>query len=290
MMISVAGKSQELNCRVIINSERIQITERSIFDEMQQAFTDFLNNQKWTENEFQDKERINCNLIINLDPEQSDPASGRYGASVQILSSRPVYGSDYESVLLNFADRDWVFEYLPSQPMQFNPNSFLNNITSLLAYYAYVILAFDYDSFSDLGGDPYVQKAWQVVNNAQQSGYSGWEQFNSIRNRYWLAENLLNAQMQPIRKAYYEYHRTGLDLFQEKPDEARTSIFESIKKVQNANASRPRAILTISFLDAKASELAQIFSDGNPSQRRNAYNMLTNIDPTKNDVLKPMIE
>ncbi len=283
-------RSQELNCRVIVNADRIQITERSIFQEMETAFSDFMNNTKWTEDEFRTHERINCNLILTLDPEASDPGIGKFAASVQILSSRPVHNTSYESIVFNFADRDWVFEYVASQPLQYNDNSFINNITSLLAYYAYVILGFDYDTFSELGGDPYFQKAGRVVTNAQQTGYPGWEQFNSIRNRYWLSENVLNSQMAPIREALYEYHLQGLDIFQVNPDEARKNIFDGLKKVLNVNQARPRSILTISFMDAKTNELAQIFSEGDPAVRRNAYNLLVNIDPTKRDAFQDMIK
>lgn len=284
------GFGQELNCRVIVNAERIQSTERSIFQDMEVAFAEFMNTTKWTEDEFAQDEKINCNLVLTLLPEESDPTAGRYSATVQVLSSRPVYNSSYETILFNFADRDWTFEYLPSQPMQFNENAFLSNITSLMAYYAYIIIGYDYDTFSELGGDPYFQKAWQIVSNAQQSNYPGWEQFNSVRNRYWLAENLLNSQLEPIRKAMYEYHLKGLDIFYEKPDEARENILESLKKVLSANQVRPRSIVTISFMDAKSNELSKIFSEGELNVRRNAYNILINVDPTKREAFQEMIK
>ena len=290
MLISCALSAQELNCRVEVNAERIQSTERSIFQDMETSFAEFLNTTKWTDDEFTQEEKINCNLIITLLPEESDPQAGRYAASVQVLSSRPVYNTNYQTVLFNFADRDWSFEYVASQPLQFNENAFLSNITSLLAYYAYIIIGFDYDSFSELGGDPYFQTAWQIVTNAQQSGYPGWEQFNSVRNRYWLAENLLNSQMEPIRKAYYDYHLKGLDIFYEKPEEARKSVLDGLKKVLNANQARPRSILTITFIDAKADEINKIFSEGDLSVRRNAYNILINIDPTKREKFQSMIK
>ena len=280
---------QELNCRVIINDDRVQTNERAIFREMETAFSEFLNNQKWTADEFTAEERINCNIILTLDPEGTNAGTGNFSASVQILSSRPVYNSSYETILLNFADRDWNFEFVQSQPLQYNENSFVNNITSLLSYYAFMILGFDYDSFSELGGTQYFQKAAQVVTNSQQSGYQGWEQFNSIRNRYWLSENVMNNQFEPLRKALYEYHIKGLDIFQEKPEEGRKNIANSLKKVLNVNQARPRSIMTISFLDAKTNELAQIFSEGDPAIRRNTFNLLVNIDPTKREAFQSMI-
>ena len=281
---------QELNCRVIINAEQVQTTERSIFTDMETAFAQFMNDRKWTDDEFLPEERINCNLILTLDPNETQPGVGKFGAWVQILSSRPVFGTDYETVVFNFADRDWVFEYFQSQPLQFNDNAFLNNITSLLAFYAYVIIGMDYDTFSELGGTRYFQDANQVVINAQQSGYPGWQQFNSIRNRYWLMENLLSTTFEPVRKGYYNYHLKGLDIFLDQPDEARTNVLTGLKGLQNANKSRPSAILIVSFLDAKAEEVTQIFNEGNPAIQRQAYEILTSLDPSRSDTFKSIIE
>lgn len=283
---AISSYAQELNCRVEVNSRQIQSTERRIFDDMETAFGQFMNNQKWTDDEYELEERINCNLIITL---ESQPSIGNYTATVQVLSTRPIYGSVYESILLNFADRDWAFEYNESQPLQYNDNTFISNITSLLAYYAYLIVGFDYDSFEKMGGDPYFNKAWQVVNSAQQSGYTGWDQFNSIRNRYWFAENIINAQLKPLRESIYEYHRLGLDQFIEKPDDARKSCLDILKEIQKVNKIKPRAILTISFMDAKAKEISRIFSDGNLTVRRDAYAILQEIDPSRGEEYNKII-
>lgn len=281
--------SQELNCRVIVNAEAIQSSDPSTITEMEIAFSEFLNNTKWTSDLFKVEERINCNIIITLN-DQSDPALGKYQASVQVLSSRPIYNTNHETILLNFADRDWTFEYVSSQPIIYNENSFIDNLSSLLSYYALIIIGLDYDSFGKLRGEAYFNLAWRVVTNAQNSGYNGWDQFNSIRNRYWLVENLLNAQMKPIREASYQYHLQGLDHFLETPDEARKMISESIQKILKVNQARPRSILTISFLDAKTDELSQIFSKGDQSLRKRTYNMLVNIDATKRSDFAKMIK
>ena len=281
--------SQELNCRVIVNAEAIQSSDPSTITEMEIAFSEFLNNTKWTSDLFKVEERINCNIIITLN-DQSDPALGKYQASVQVLSSRPIYNTDHETILLNFADRDWTFEYVSSQPIIYNENSFIDNLSSLLSYYALIIIGLDYDSFGKLRGEAYFNLAWRVVTNAQNSGYNGWDQFNSIRNRYWLVENLLNAQMKPIREASYQYHLQGLDHFLETPEEARKMISESIQKILKVNQARPRSILTISFLDAKTDELSQIFSKGDQSLRKRTYNMLVNIDATKRSDFAKMIK
>ena len=287
MLSGFAAWSQELNCRVIVNAQQVETTERAIFEEMENDFAQFLNNRKWTSDEFKEEEIINCNVLITI---SEMPGIGIFKASVQILSSRPVYGTSYETVLLNFADRDWNFEFVQSQPLQFNENAFINNITSLLSYYAYLIIGYDYDSFSELGGNPYFEKAFNIVNNAQQSGYAGWQQFNSVRNRYWMIENIQNPQLEPIRKSIYNYHRLGLDILEEKKDEAEKNILSALSEIQKANRARPRSIITISFLDAKADEIIQIFSNSSLALRRQAYNLLTNIDPARTDDFKVLIE
>ncbi|MEM9897501.1 MAG: DUF4835 family protein [Bacteroidota bacterium] len=282
---SVLG--QELNCRVVVNAEQIQITERAIFTEMETEFALFLNTEKWTEDEFLEEEVINANLVINI---SEMPSIGSFQASAQVLVGRPVYGTDLQTVILNFADRDFIFNYVQSQPIRFNPNAFTDNLTSLLAYYAYIILGFDYDSFSDLGGNPHFDKAFEIVNNAQQSNFPGWQQFSNLRNRYWLIDNLRNPQLEPIRKATYTYHRLGLDLMLEEREEAEKNILAALSTVQKVNKTVPRAVVTLAFMDAKASEIASIFQESPISRRRQAYTILNNIDPSKSDQFKSLIE
>ncbi|MEP0986542.1 DUF4835 family protein [Ekhidna sp.] len=287
ILFSSIGFSQELNCRVIVNAQQIQTTERAIFTEMETEFAQFLNTTKWTNDEFQEEEVINCNLVITM---TEMPSVGVFKASVQVLSSRPVYGTGYESVIMNFADRDWDFEYVQSQPLRFNENTFTSNITSMLAYYAYMVIGFDYDTFSELGGSPHFQNAFKIVNNAQQTNYTGWQQFNSVRNRYWLVENVQNPQLEPIRKALYTYHRNGLDIMAEDREQAEKNILAALSEIQKANRARPRSILTISFMDAKSGELQQIFSESSLATRRQAYNLLSNIDPSRTDEYKALIQ
>ncbi|WP_425392463.1 DUF4835 family protein [Ekhidna sp.] len=287
VLITIYSHAQELNCRVIVNAQQIQTTERAIFTEMENEFAQFLNTTKWTNDEFQEEEVINCNIVITM---TEMPSVGVFKASVQVLSSRPVYGTSYESVIMNFADRDWDFEYVQSQPLRFNENTFTSNITSLLAYYAYMVLGFDYDTFSEMGGAPHYQKAFQIVNNAQQTNYTGWQQFNSVRNRYWLIENIQNPQLEPIRKALYTYHREGLDIMAEDREQAEKNILASLSEIQKANRARPRSILTIAFMDAKSGELIQIFKESNLATRRQAYNLLSNIDPSRTDEYKALID
>lgn len=279
---------QELNCNVVVNvGPAVETTERRIFQDMETAFYQFLNNTEWTRDVYRNQERINCNLVITI---EKMPAVGNFIASVQVQASRPIYGTDYESILLNFADRDWQFQYNESQPLQYNDNTFTNNITSILAFYVYVILGFDYDSFSNLGGTEYFESARQVVNNAQQASRKGWSQFEgNTRNRFWLAENLNNQQLTPVREAMYTYHRKGLDVFSTDQDQGRQEILASLKRLEQANQRKPNSILIIAFFDAKKDEMISIFSEGNIQVRRDAYNILSQIDPSNTDEYEVII-
>lgn len=271
-------KGQELNFTVNINAQVVQTTERAIFDEMKTAFERFLNDTKWTNDQFRNNEKIKANLLLTI---QDQPSIGQFTANAQIQVVRPVYGTTYETLLLNFADRDWEFQFTQSQPLQFNENSFTNNVTSLLAYYAYIALGIDYDSFSPLGGTSFYQTALNIVNNAQNSGAVGWGQFQNRRNRYWLIENLMsNGQYEPVRQAIYDYHLNGLDIFQSEPESARQNILDALKEIQKVNSVLPNSILIISFLDAKSDELVNIFSQGDMRLRREVYNELLKLDPT----------
>ena len=281
-------QGQELNFTVSINADVVQTTERAIFDDMKTSFERFLNENKWTNDQFRNNEKIKANLVLTI---QDQPSIGQFTANAQIQVVRPVYGSTYETLLLNFADRDWAFQFTQSQPLQFNENSFTNNLTSLLAFYAYITLGLDYDSFSPLAGTAHYQTALNIVNNAQNSGAPGWGQFQGRRNRYWLVENLLtNGQYQPVRQALYDYHLNGIDIFQTNPEEARNNILSAIKNIQQVNSILPNAILVISFMDAKNDELVNIFSQGPMPIRREVYNELLKLDPTRRSKYQKIVQ
>ncbi|SHM54738.1 protein of unknown function [Cyclobacterium lianum] len=283
------GISQQLDFTVTINSERARTQDQDIFEQMKTAFEQFLNNRNWTDDEFKPEERIKGNLLITIN---DMPSVGLFSATVQIQTVRPVYGSNYESLMLNFADRNWTFEYVDSQPLEFNQYSFLNNITSLLAYYAYIALGLDYDSFAPRGGDPFYETANNIVANAQQSSRPGWNQNPSDkRNRYWLSNDLYNSQvLVPVRDAYYLYHRKGLDLLTSRPEEAYNNILEAIKFVEEANSTQPNSILTITFIDAKSDEICKILKNAPQEIKQEAVSALLKVDPNNarkyNDILK----
>lgn len=288
MALTARLPAQELNANVRVNYQNVQTTETRVFEDMQQAFQQFLNNRKWTNEVFATEERINCNFVINI---EKMPSIGNYEATVQVQSSRPVYNTSYETLLLNFADRDWQFQYVESQPLEFNLNNFSTNITSILAYYAYIVIGLDYDTFSELGGTEYFERAQQIVNNAQQQG-PGWDQFgsNRRRNRYWLVQNLLNQQMTPIRKGVYTYHLKGLDTFIQDEETSRRNILEALNEMQEIAKLFPQSILLISFFDAKNDEIINIFSKGGMQIRREAYNTLVKINPVQTEKYDVILE
>lgn len=284
----VVTSAQELLFDVSINAEVVQTTERGIFQEMENAFESFLNDTEWTQDQFRNNERIKGNLFLTI---QDQPSIGRFTANAQIQVVRPVYGSSYETLVLNFADRDWDFTFTTSQPLRFNEAVFTDNTTALLAFYAYIALGLDYDSFSQFGGNPHYEKAQNIVNTAQNAGGTGWGQFQSRRNRYWLIENLfINKQYEPIRQGIYDYHIKALDTFNESPDESREIIVEVLKKMQEVNRVLPNSIFVISFLDAKYTEITHIFSEGNMAIRRQAYNELLKLDPTRRSNYQKIVQ
>lgn len=289
LMAPFPSLSQQLNFTVTINSERARTQDTDIFEQMKSAFEQFLNGRNWTDAELKPQERIKGNLLITIN---DMPQVGLFSATVQIQTVRPIYGSNYESLILNFADRNWTFEYKESQPLEFNQFSFLNNITSLLAYYAYIAIGIDYDSFSPRGGTAFFETANNIVANAQQSSSPGWNQNPSDkRNRYWLANDLYNSQvMVPVRDAYYLYHRKGLDLLITNPEEGYQNIVEAIKLVQGANQVQPNSILTVSFMDAKSDEISKILKAAPMELKQDAVEVLLKVDPNNarkyNDLLK----
>ena len=275
----VLTSAQELNCTVNLNDQKIQTQQRQIFRKLQDAMSQFVNNRTWTTDPFEPEERISCAIYITLE-EQVDET--HYKGRAQIQVSRPVYGSTYESVLLNYIDRNFNFEYSPGLQLLYNDNAYVNNLTSLLAYYAYIIIGTDYDSFSELGGQPYFLKAQNIVNNATSSGENGWDGFadRDRQNRYWLVENLLNNQVQPFRTGFYKYHRLGLDQYIDDPNAAREVMLSFLEDIQKVNQVKPGTVLLNSFFNAKSQEFINFFKEATPEQKKKAVILLAKLDPT----------
>ncbi len=279
--------SQELNSKVLVNTEKLQSSESLIFEEMQNSIEQFLNNKIWTEDKFQDEEKINCNFIINI---LNEPSSNIYEATVQIVSSRPIFNSSYESILFNHGDREWVFEYLPSQNIEYAENGFNDNLTSLISFYAYIIIGIDYDSFGKLGGDESFQKAWRILNESQNSGYKGWDQFGSKQNRYWICENFINPEFRPVREATYNYHLNGLDIFHSDPEESRIIILNNLREINKVNTNNFNSSILNLFINAKSDEITNIFKEAPLSVKRNAYNVMVELSPSNSDLFNKILE
>jgi len=278
LILSGALSAQELNCKVTINADQIQTSDRSVFKDMERSIAAFLNSRKWTNDTYKTYEKINCGIFLNI---SRMPSIGAFVANAQITAARPIFGTNYETVLLNFADRDFEFEYIESQPMEYNDNNYITNLTSMLAFYAYTILAVDYDSFSEMGGNPYVQKMLLVMNNAQSSNRSGWVLSSNPRSRYFLLESMNNSQQADIRKSMYKYHRLALDTYVKNPTESQDQILDVLKTIKKVWGVYPTSVLVSSFFDAKYNELANVFREASPNTKREAYDLLTSIDPKR---------
>lgn len=270
-------QAQELRCNISISAQKIQGANRTMFETMQTDLYEFMNNRKWTDHQYAMDERIECNFFINLDEQIS---SDEFKGTIQVQARRPVFNSSYETVLLNIKDNDFHAKYVEYQTLEFNETSNKDNLTNILAFYAYIVLGMDYDSFSPDGGTEYFQKAQMIVNNSQNAREKGWKAYESERNRYWLVENLLNKSYSAFRNCTYQYHRQGLDLMADKAPEGRGVIAESLKSIQKVFRTRPSLYILQVFFDAKSDELVNIFSKSFPDERNRVVAILNECDPS----------
>lgn len=273
--------SQELRCNVQVITTQIQGTNKPIFTTLQRVVFEFMNNRNWSNYVFQNQERIEANILLNI---TEQIGSDEFRGTIQIQSRRPVFNSSYNTVLLNYFDNTLHFRYTETETLEFNESSHLSNLTSILAFYAYIILGLDYDSFTPFGGTEFFQKAETIVMNAQNAPERGWKSFESNRNRYWLVNNLMDAKYAPAREWNYRYHRLGLDRLSQRPAEARADIAEGILLLQRVFREKPDPFMHLLqvFFDAKSDEFVNIFSESNPEEIRRVAPMLREIDPAHN--------
>jgi len=276
-------KSQELRCNVQISSQKVQRTNRQVFETLQSAINEFMNGRAWTNYKFSNNERIECSMLFNIQEYTGDHFSG----TLQIQVRRPVYNSSYNTVLLNYIDSDLEFRYEEFQPLEFSETSHLSNLTSLLAYYAYIILGLDFDSYGLETGTEFFQKAEKVVNNAQNANERGWRagESTSRRNRYWLINNIMNEEYAPLREFIYVYHREGLDMMYDKIVDARTRIAESLTILQNIYRNRPDPFMHFFqvIMDAKSDEFVNVFQGSMDDEKRRVMALLNQVDPTNGE-------
>ena len=269
--------AQELRCNISISAQKIHGTNKTVFETMQSDLYEFMNNRKWTDHKYAMDERIECNFFINLEEQIS---SDEFKGSIQVQARRPVFNSSYETILLNIKDNDFHAKYVEYQTLEFNETSNKDNLTNILAFYAYIVLGMDYDSFFPEGGTEYFQKAQAIVNYSQNAPQKGWKAFESERNRYWLVENILNKSYSGFRSCIYQYHRQGLDIMADKSPEGRGVIAESLKSIQKVFRTRPSLYILQVFFDAKSDELVNIFSKSFPDERNRVLVILNECDPS----------
>jgi len=276
-------KAQELRARINVLSNRVGgNVDKKTFQTLQTALNNFINNRKWTTDNFSPEEKIDCSFLLNL---ESTNDANVYKASLTIQSARPVFNSSYLSPIINFQDNEIIFKYSEFQQLEFNENRvagtdpLVANLTAVIAYYINIILGLDYDSFSQRGGDLYFQKAQNIVNNAPEGrNISGWKAFDGTRNRYWLVENLLNSRYTLIHDAYYRFYRMGMDKLYEEEIVARNEILNVLSLLNNFNTDNPNTMILQFFFQGKTQELIKIFSKASPPEKSKALEYLQRLD------------
>jgi hypothetical protein len=262
LFLPLGALAQEMQAEVQVISSNVQNTNKQVFTTMETAMREFINNNSWTQERFEQEEKLKCTFVFNIIEQVT---VGSFRATLQVQYSRPVYNSDYRSPLVNILDNDVNFQYLENDRLEFIANTHTSNLTSIIAYYVYIILGMDHDSFEKNSGQPYYVSAQNIVNNAQNDPQGvGWRNYDGNTNRYWLVDNLLNPAFSGITNCYYEYHRNGLDQMHEvsQQESAKSNMAKSIVALQAVHQKRPNSYLMNSFFDAKVNEIVQIFKDG----------------------------
>ena len=279
--------AQELNCQMSVTTRQVEGTDKQVYNTLQTALYDFINNRRWSSYSFTIEERIECTIMINVTERVS---TDEFKATLNVVLRRPVFKSSYNTVLLNLVDRDFQFKYVELQPLDFQDNAFASELTAIIGYYAYVLVGLDFDSFSPNGGTAFFEKAQNLVNLGQGSAYSGWKAFEGTKNRFWLTENLTNSSYGKLREFMYQYHRLGLDLMSENVEGGRAAITESLKLLQQANRDKPGSYLFQLIMDAKRDEIINVYSGAPDNEKVVAVNLLNELDPSNTAKYQKILE
>ncbi|MER3471719.1 MAG: DUF4835 domain-containing protein [Chitinophagaceae bacterium] len=285
--------AQELLAKMNVNASKVSTqVDKKVFQTLQSALSTFLNNRKWTKDTYQASEKIKCNFLITID---QDKGNNVYKGTLTVQAARPIYGTSYESPLLNIQDNDFTFRYAEFQPIEFNENRVQGNdpvaanLTAVLAYYVNIILGLDYDSFSPRGGDPYFQKALNIVNNAPESSdIVGWKPFDGMRNRFRLAENLTDNRFAIIHDVLYAYYRSGMDQLNDNPESGRGGVINALNFLNTLNKDNPNTMVMQVFFQGKGTELAKLFSQAKPDVKLQARDMLVKLDISNASLYKDL--
>jgi hypothetical protein len=277
LVLFIDANAQELNCSVQINSSQIQGSDKSVFEVMEKNVFEFMNSKTWTNNVYQNTERIECSILINITEQIS---TGHFKATIQVQSRRPVFNSSYFSTTLNHLDKDFEFRFNEFDNLEYSKNTFTSNLTSVLSFYANIIIAIDYDSFSQNGGTRYFEEAQKIVTNAQSAAEEGWKAFESEKNRYWFVTNMLHQNYAPLRLCYYQYHRLGFDLMAKNVAEGRVQVLKSLLQLEKVHDRRPGNFQLKIFFNSKVDEIVNLFSDGLAKEKTLISNLVNKVDPT----------
>ncbi len=276
-------QAQELNCQINVNYSQVQGTNNQVFQTLQAALYEFMNTRKWTDHVFDTDERIDCTIMINVSEVQG---SSRFVSTLSVQSRRPVFNTTYYTTLLNFQEKkgEFIFQYEENQSLDFSLTTFNSNLTSTLAFYAYMIIGLDYDTFSSEGGTAYFQKAQQIVTAAQNSAEAGWKAYEEKRNRYWLVEDMLNSTYQPFRRYMYRYHRLGLDVMAERQQAGTAEMSESLRLLERVQRSEPNSFLISLFTTAKSEEIVEVFKGStSPTEKAKVIQSMKLLDPANSN-------
>lgn len=275
-MAAFTCTAQELKCRVEVNTDKVS-DNATVFETLQEAITEYMNTTKFTNATFSPAEKIDCTLFLTVNEYTDDIVKG----DLQIQSTRPVYNSAYTTTMLNLKDTRIEFEYRPYEPLVFSENTMIDNLTAILNYYAYLIIAVDFDSFAPMGGDPYFDRLETIVQLAQSSGETGWKAFEDNRNRWAVLSTFTDPSTSGIRNLLYTYHRKGLDEMVVSPDKSRATITEALETLRTIYQADPMTVGLTMWRDAKLDELVNIYSQGSQSERNDVYNLLMLLYPTE---------
>ena len=268
--------AQEFNFDVTVSSARVEGTDQRAFEALKEGIINFMNNRVWTNVEFKPEEKIEGAIVVNVKKKEGNI----FEAELNIALRRPAYKTNFNTPLFNYLDNDFMFEYIESQPLDFNENTYMSNLTSTLAFYAYYCLGMYFDSFGLYGGDPFFHMAEQIVNSAQSAEETGWKAFDDKRNRYWLCENMTNNSYKMIRQYMYEYHRLGIDLMSTKQEEGRAAITKSLEYLKQVYTERPSLLFLQVVNDTKRGEWKSVYTEGTQQEKTKAVNILREIDPS----------
>jgi hypothetical protein len=285
LVCGITAFAQELNCKVTIISEKISGVDGQVFTGMQRSIAEFMSSRKWTTDEYDSTEKIDCSILITLNANKVNGDVDAYTATMSIQAARPVYNSSYNATTVNYVDKDVTFKYTAYNPINFNDNQvsgtdpMFANLPAILAYYAYIIIGLDYDSFSPNGGSNYFKKAQNIVNNAPEAkGINGWKSSENQRNRYWLVDQLLNTRFQDVRNFWYTMHRESLDSMYSKPTESRTRILVNLRKLFQVNRENPSSALMQFVVNAKSEEFLRLLAASPKPERAQYITVLSALD------------